>query len=390
MKRETCIACGETAAEVFFDLDRAPVLCNAPCASREEALHFPAGRIALAFCAHCGHVFNAAFDPGLLSYNQQYENSLHYSPCFDTYIRNLAAGLVERFGLRGKDIVEIGCGKGDFLALLCELGDNRGLGFDPSYEPGRVGPAAAGRLRIVRDLYGEAYAHLPCDFLCSRHTLEHLPAPAEFLKMIRRAAGERSPAVFFEVPNALYTLRQKGIWDIIYEHVSYFWSLPLSKLFTRCGFTVRAVRATYGEQFLCLEASSDSATDGHCWGGKELERVAADAASFGETFRSVTREAAALLENLEADRRRAVVWGAGSKGVMFLNLFKESPVLDCAVDINPNKQGKYIPGSGHRIVADDALRDSRPDVVLVMNPLYEGEIAKRLAELGVRAELVTV
>lgn len=390
MKRETCIACGETAAAVFFDLDRAPVLCNAPCDSREEALRFPVGRIALAFCARCGHVFNAAFDPELINYSQHYENSLHYSPCFDTYIRTLAADLVERFGLRGKDIVEIGCGKGDFLALLCELGGNRGLGFDPSYEPGRLAQAAAGELRIICDLYNESYAHLPCDFLCSRHTLEHLAAPAEFLKTILLAAGERRPAIFFEVPNALYTLRHKGIWDIIYEHVSYFWSFPLSKLFTRCGFAVHSVHATYGGQFLCLEASSDSAADRHFRDGEELEEVAADAASFGETFRSVTRQAASRLKELEAAGKRAVVWGAGSKGVMFLNLFKESPVLDYAVDINPMKQGKYIPGSGHKIVADEALRDSSPDVVLVMNPLYMREIAKRLADLGVRAELLTV
>jgi len=118
--------------------------------------------------------------------------------------------------------------------------------------------------------------------------------------------------------------------------------------------------------------------------------VAADAASFGETFRSVTRLAASRLKELEAAGRRAVVWGAGSKGVMFLNLFKESPVLDYAVDINPKKQGKYIPGSGHKIVADEALKETRPDVVLVMNPLYMREIAKRLADLGVRAELLTV
>jgi SAM-dependent methyltransferase len=290
-------------------------------------------------------------------------------------------------------VIEIGCGKGDFLALLCELGDNRGVGFDPTFEDDRLGEAENQRLRIVRDFYGESYGELACDFLCCRQTLEHIPQPASFLRTVRRALGVRNAktAVFFEVPNVLYTLRHKGIWDIIYEHVTYFWSAPLGRLFAQAGFEVKSVRETYGGQFLCIEVvpslTSETVVPAHA---EELAQVTEEVRVFGETFRSTVEGAAAVLDGVKRRKERVVVWGAGSKGVTFCNLFKESGVLEYAVDVNPHKQGRFMPRTGQEIVAPAFLSEYRPDVVLVMNPLYKDEIARYLADLSVASRLVLV
>ena len=107
-------------------------------------------------------------------------------------------------------LIEIGCGKGDFLALLCELGNNRCVGFDPSYEPDRLDTAAAQRLRIIPDLYTEAYTHLACDLLACRQTLEHISEPAVFLRGIRRALGSGRAALGARMPSA--GLARKPRW----------------------------------------------------------------------------------------------------------------------------------------------------------------------------------
>ncbi|MCA9990344.1 MAG: hypothetical protein KDE29_05015, partial [Anaerolineales bacterium] len=112
--------------------------CNVLWPTPAGARQAPRGDIQLHFCPTCGHVFNADFDPALMAYDQAYENSLHFSDRFQQYATALASDLVARYGLQGKDIVEIGSGQGDFLQLLCELGQNRGVGFDPSYDPGAV------------------------------------------------------------------------------------------------------------------------------------------------------------------------------------------------------------------------------------------------------------
>jgi SAM-dependent methyltransferase len=389
-----CIGCGQESADVFFEMKDVPVLSNAPCSTREDALRFPTGQIQLAFCPRCGHVFNTAFRPEIMIYDSRYENSLHYSAHFDQYIRELAQQLVANHQLFQKDVIELGCGNGDFLGLLCQLGGNRGVGFDPSHDPDRLSPLAAENVRVVRDRYNEDYGHLACDLLCSRHVLEHIPEPCIFLSSIRRAIGNRNTRIFFETPNALYSLRHKGIWDIIYEHVSYFWSLSLSRLFLRSGFSPQAVWETYGNQFLCMEALPAEFPPAmpilEPDQQEELQHVADEARQFAECFCSTVRKATSVLEDAQHAGQRVLLWGAGSKGVTFLNLFKDVDCLQYAVDINPHKQGKYIAGSGHLVISPEQVKYHNPDIVLVMNPLYQKEIGTHLSELGVTPRLVAI
>ena len=96
--------------------------------------------IALAFRPACGFISNVAFDPSLQEYSSGYEATQSFSPTFNAFAHRLARQLVDQYDLHGKEIIEIGCGQGEFLTTLCELGDNRGVGFDPAYVGGRTEP----------------------------------------------------------------------------------------------------------------------------------------------------------------------------------------------------------------------------------------------------------
>jgi hypothetical protein len=86
--------------------------------------------------------------------------------------------------------------------------------------------------------------------------LEHLPKPADLLRQLYETIAIRNDAVvFFEVPNALFTLERLGIWDIIHEHVSYFTPSSLVRAFHSAGFTVCHAESAFDDQFLWLEAS---------------------------------------------------------------------------------------------------------------------------------------
>ena len=122
----------------------------------------------------------------------------------------------------------------------------------------------------------------------------------------------------------------------------------------------------------------------------EMTKVAEEVRVFGDTFRSTVQKAADVLDSIKRRKQRAVVWGAGSKGVTFLNIFKNHDSLEYVVDINPHKQGKFVPGTGQPIVDPPFLSSYKPDVVFVMNPLYRQEIAARLADLSVQADLILV
>ncbi len=387
-----CRVCGGGGLEVFFELPQVPTHCNVLWPTREEALQAPRGDIRLAFCPACGHVYNVAFDPALMSYSQAYENSLHFSPRFQRYAEGLAARLVERYDLRGKDIVEIGSGKGDFLRMLCEQGGNRGVGFDPSHDPDLLQDAPPEGLRFVQDFYSARYADYQADLICSRHVLEHIEQPRAFIQDVRRAVGDRPhTAVYFEVPNVLYTLRDMGIWDVIYEHCSYFSASSLGRLFTACGFDVLCLEEAYGGQFLGIEAVPAQAEAGTQQApGNDLREMARDVAAFAKNYRGKVSLWRRRLSQIGGAGRRAVIWGAGSKGVTFLNTLQAGDTVTHVVDINPRKQGRYVAGTGQRIVPPEFLRSERPDVVLVMNPLYLDEIRQTLAALGLTPEVMCV
>ncbi len=377
---------------VFIKLQGCPVHCNLLWPGREAALSAPKGNIRLGFCRACGMIYNLAFNPGLLTYTQAYENSLHFSPYFQAYAQELATRLVEQYHLYGKDIVEIGCGTGEFLSLLCEGGRNRAFGFDPSYDGRTEGGVAGEHVTFIRDFYSESYAGYPADFICCRQVLEHIHSPRDFLSQLRRAIGDqRDSVVFFEVPDALYTLRDLGIWDIIYEHCSYFSAPSLTQLFQNSGFTVSQVYPTFGAQFLCLEATPGIAESrSHMASAKALTELARFVSAFGAHYRNKVDAWGRYLDGLFEKGCRIVVWGAGSKGVTFLNTVRGGSQIEYVVDISPRKQGMYVPGTGQRIVPPDFLHEYRPEALLVMNPNYKDEIRGLIDRLGVAAEIVTV
>ena len=219
--KDNCPSCDATGLRVFFEASNVPTYVNFPCATRDEALACPRGDIALAVCGACGLITNVAFDPTRLVYREGYENSLHHSDVFQQYAQDMADRLVSGYELRDKDIIEIGCGRGDWLFMLCERGGNRGLGFDPSHTTPPDDVSNPDAVRFVKDFYSERYSNEAADFICSRHTLEHVEHPQELLGPLRRSIGMDTP-VFFEVPNMSFILGNCFVWDIIYEHTSYF------------------------------------------------------------------------------------------------------------------------------------------------------------------------
>ena len=386
-----CPVCGTSGAGVFFEALQVPVHCNVLWPTQAEALAAPRGDIRLAFCEACGHIFNVAFDPSLMTYTQQYENSLHFSPRFQQFAESLAARLVERYNLHGKDIIEIGCGKGDFLRLLCELGGNRGVGFDPSYDPALMDGDLPDGLTFVQDFYSPHYADYKADLICCRHVLEHIEQPTAFIANVRRAVGTQDAALYFEVPNVLYTLRDRGIWDVIYEHPSYYSAASLGALFTASGFDVHSLEETYQGQFLSVEATPAAAAVGRQHAAtSDRQAMRRLVSSFAESYRTKVSAWQRTLANITTAGQRAVIWGAGSKGVTFLNTLRAQDSIGFVVDINPRKQGQYVAGTGQEIVPPEFLQEYRPDVVIVMNPIYMQEIQQMTADLGLMPTLIHV
>jgi hypothetical protein len=241
-------------------------------------------------------------------------------------------------------------------------------------------------VQFVRDYYDPNQHGCDADLVICRHVLEHIADPRKLLRAIRQAIGDRPDTmVFLEVPNVLYTLRDMGIWDIIYEHCGYFSASSLVRVFAESGFTPRRAYEVYGGQFVCIEATAGGRGEAF-----DIAPLGDAVSAFKQHYEQKVAHWNERLGALLDAGRHVAVWGAGSKGVTLLNTLKRGPQVQYVIDVNPRKVGKYIPGCGQRIDAPSALPRHLPLTVLVMNPLYESEIRAQLAELGITADVELV
>ncbi|MGH7425901.1 MAG: class I SAM-dependent methyltransferase, partial [Candidatus Methylomirabilales bacterium] len=359
-----CPACDRPDLVPFHAQDGVPAHSCLLLEDRQVAREFPRGAIRLAYCRACGFITNTAFDTSLNQYSTRYEETQGFSPRFQDFARGLAQRWVDRYDLRGTHIIEIGCGKGEFLGLMCELGKNQGTGIDPSAVPGRAGNTAEGNLRFVLELYSDGYGPLDAGAIVCRHTLEHISPVADFMRTVRWGIGDRlDTVVLFELPDVLRVLREVAFWDVYYEHCSYFTAGSLARLFHSTGFEILDLSLEYDDQYIVVEARPV--------GASRPERPFLPEADLGEIAHAVEHfqsSYAATLGRWRKDLRRAVdrgqrvvVWGSGSKGVAYLTSLGLETEVEYVVDINPFKHGMHMAGTGHPIIGPDALVDYRPD-----------------------------
>lgn len=384
MPRDDCPVCDLPGSEPFVYRPAVPVHLNLLCPSVAAARGIRRGVLDMRVCPGCGFVFNAAFDPGLLDYGPGYENSQDHSPAFQAHVDALVEHLVTARGVRNGRVVEVGCGQGRFLTRLLGHPDNRseGVGFDPAY----VGPECLGRARFVRDFYGPTTA-VAADVVVCRHVIEHVPDPMALLRTIRFAARGPGPIrLFLETPCVEWVLRNRVVWDFFYEHCSLFTAASLTYALRRAGWAVVAIGHVFGGQYLWAEAVSAndaaSVAPPPCTTGTT---VWAEAQAFAAAEAAQRNRWYELLATWTA-RGPVYAWGAGAKGVTFCNLADPDAMrIAGVVDINPAKQGCFLPGTAHPIVNPSAAVAAGAVACLVLNPNYLAEVRDVLTRSGSEA-----
>ena len=87
-------------------------------------------------------------------------------------------------------------------------------------------------------------------------------------------------------------------------------------------------------------------------------------------------------KRLHEQGKKVVIWGAGSKTVSYITTLGVEKKIQYTIDINPYKQETFLAGTGHRIVSPEVIKDNKPDVVIIMNPIYYDEIKTELEKRG--------
>jgi len=386
--KRCCPNCMARGLLIFYSIDDIPVHSCLLVPDRMDAVRFPRGNLKLGFCSTCGFITNTWFDPAVQDYSGKYEETQGFSGRFNAFAESLAKRIVSQYGLQGKDVLEIGCGKGEFLFLLNRFAGSRCVGIDPSYIPERMPVATGMPITFIRDFYSEKYSHLTADFVCCRHTLEHIGPTHDFLQTVRRSIGDKlDTLVFFEVPDVLRVLREGAFWDIYYEHCSYFSPGSLARLFRTVGFDILELSVDFDSQYLLLMARpTGKPTDPTLEVENDLEQVGEAVINFEDVCSRRIDDWRRRIADCAANGP-VVVWGSGSKGVAFLTTLGVTKEVEYVVDINPHRHGKFMPVTAQQIVPPEFLSKYRPRHVIVMNPVYCDEIRRDMERVGVTAEL---
>ena len=318
-----------------------------------------------------------------LRYDVGYDNCQTWSPHFGQHVDRLVRDLVEQSDVRNCRIIEVGCGQGDFLRRLVNYpgSGNTGIGFDPSY----AGPTsdADNRVRFERRFYDAACATIPADVVVCRHVIEHVPDPVGLLITIGQAlTGSPRARLFFR--NALRRMdslritRCPGICSTSIARIS---------LGNRSGrrSNKRALPSSMSVTSLAdnIFGSKQSSTPSRAL----LRSTRAEYLLWRPT--SVRSRAASLLiggtpprsSPAGAIRPCGAAWGQRDTCASTL-IDPEARLLNCVVDINRHKQGGFLPGTGHAIVAPRELSARGVASALVLNPNYFAEISAQLVAEG--------
>jgi hypothetical protein len=318
--------------------------------SFEEAAACPKGDIRLIENLDTGLVYNDAFIPDFLNYDSNYQNEQGGSLCFQQHLNCMAKVIQKTIGKT--NLVEVGCGKGFFLEMLLRQGVDI-TGFDPTYE--------GNNSKIEKHYFEPGVGKIRANGIILRHVLEHIQDPLSFLMSLREA-NRGSGLIYIEVPCFDWICQNRAWFDVFYEHVNYF---RLSDFYRFFGNVIESGRV-FGDQYLYIVADLASLRQPVI---NDSDRVA-----FPPNF----------LTKLDRQKKTksqigTVIWGGGSKGVIFSLLKARSgQPVEYIIVINPSKQGRYIPSTGIRLISpnEGELKIPAGSTIYVMNPNYIEEIKR--------------
>ena len=222
--------------------------------------------------------------------------------------------------------------------------------------------------------------------------MQYIPEPVDFLRSVHAATKRTgSPTrLFLESRCIEHSLRRGAVEDFCYETCSYFDSGSLTFAMQRAGFAVRGVARLFDDQYLIAEADAvyDESTRAEPPG--DVAEMLALARRYAANARTL-RTALHTRFRTAGRRGKVAIWGAATKGVTLANLVDpDGTLLDCLIDINPDKQDRFLPQSCHAVVGPRAAADRGVRTAFVANAAYELEIAASVAKMNLPIRIETL
>jgi SAM-dependent methyltransferase len=375
---------------VFVDLGMSPI-ANSYLKPEQLGRMEPFYPLRCLVCSECFLVQLEEFESPAQIFSDDYAYFSSYSSSWLEHARAYVEMAVARFGLgETSRVVEIASNDGYLLQYFVARGVPS-LGIEPA-----ANVADAARERGVETLvrfFGtetarEVAAGQRADLVIGNNVLAHVPDLNDFVAGIRELLAPEG-TVTMEFPHLLRLIEGRE-WDTIYhEHFSYFSWLTARRVFAAHGLRLHDVEEipTHGGSLRIYGCHADAGV-ADSPAVEDLERRERDAGLERlETYLSfeqrVREHKWAIVEFLTGERRaghRIAAYGAPAKGNTLLNYCGvRTDLIEFTADMNPVKQGRFLPGTHIPIFAPERIREERPDLVFILPWNIRAEIAEQLA-----------
>ena len=397
----TCIACGH-ALSPLMTLDDMPASAqNIPAAS-ELAEDHPLS-LTLCQCPSCGLV---QFDTEPVDYYRDVIRAGGGTRTMtrlrhEEYARLLTA--MQEHHIHGRRIVEVGCGRGEFLRMWQNLAEDpegaaalaRDQARDPlsgqpnaaplhlvglEHKPSLVEEANAVADKKYRVYEGFAtgdvrYPEGPFDAFVQFNFLEHQPDPCDMLRNIGRNLKPQALGLI-TVPSFEYILRYNGYYELLRDHIANYTEFTLQKLLQDCGFELLRMDLVNRDtiEATVRKADPDELSELH-YSGRLI-----DVSALRDSYDRLSASVNAHIDHLSESHRTMAIWGASHQGFTLAATTKLGGRVEYIIDSAPFKQGRFSPASHIPIVAPDYAVAHPVDEILIVAPGYTDEIAGIIRE----------
>lgn len=339
-------------------------------------------------CMHC-HLVQLDCEP--VDYYKDVIRAGGYSTTMEQLRRAQYTEFIERCNLRGKKILEVGCGQGEFLSILASYPVQT---FGIEHRTDLVELAKARGLQVWQD-YQESETHTfangPFDAFTSFNFLEHQPNPLMYLRAVHHNLNEEGYGLI-TVPSFEYILEHSGFYEIIRDHIAYYTQESLDYLLQAAGFEAikkeRVNRDTlsvivrkrknkepsFNAKNFGLENFRETSLNDR---DNKVEHMPtfSDVSGLLKVKQSIQSEIDALVECAKREKKTIAIWGASHQGFTLCSTTGLHEKVEYIIDSAPFKQGRFAPASHIPILSPDDAREHMPDIIIIVAPGYTEEIA---------------
>lgn len=347
-----CISCKGSLHELM-KIENMPA--SAQDIPTKEELDKDSGiEVSLCVCEDCGLV---QLKNDAVYYYRDVIRAGGYSTTMEALRKSQYKHFIEFASLEGKKIIEVGCGRGEFLGMLSDFPVE---GYGTEHKKDLVEIAKKAGLRVDED-FPESEDHIfkngPFDAFMSFNFLEHQPHPRIYLKAIYNNLCDEGYGLI-TVPSFEYIMEQNSFYEIIPDHIAYYSFESLTHLLNICGFEVLE-KETVNRDTISMIVK---------------KRKLPDICGIISKKNDIATEVVETVKKY-AKAGKIAIWGASHQGFTLCATTGIADYVDCIIDSAPFKQGKYAPASHIPIISPDEARKRKLEAIIIVAPGYTNEIA---------------